>query len=84
MTRDIMTSTQAIEQLDWYFERDDGIAADPVTKDAYQTLRNIAIGYGGCCGRTICPTCGNVAGWDSYFGCYRCPKCGWESRDKGE
>lgn len=34
-----MTIEQAIEQLDWYFEADDGLGADPVTKEAYERLK---------------------------------------------
>ena len=34
-----MTIQQAIEQLDWYFEADDGTGADPITKEAYETLK---------------------------------------------
>ena len=31
-----MNTKEAIEQLKWYFECDDGIAAEMVTKEAYQ------------------------------------------------
>lgn len=30
---------KAIEQLDWYFQADDGCAAEDITKTAYQTLK---------------------------------------------
>ena len=30
---------EAIEQLDWYFYKDDGGAADKITKDAYELLK---------------------------------------------
>lgn len=84
-----MTRDEAIEQLDWYFEQDDGIAADPVTKEAYKTIHSIAMSYGGCASSSyyastiVCPVCRGVAGWNSYFGCYRCGICGWDSREKG-
>jgi hypothetical protein len=34
-----MTIEQAIEQLDWYFKSDDGLAADTITKEAYERLK---------------------------------------------
>ena len=34
---------KAIEQLDWYFYEDDGEAADPITKRAYELLKGIVI-----------------------------------------
>ena len=75
-----MTRDEAIEQLDWYFNEDDGIAADGKTHAAYTALRTIARGdY-----RpeetllSICPSCGHVMGWNSYFGHYICSNCGWE------
>ena len=43
-----MTRDEAIEQLDWYFNEDDGIAADYKTHAAYATLRIIAMSYGSC------------------------------------
>lgn len=33
----------AIEQLDWYFNEDDGGAAEEITKYAYETLKKIAV-----------------------------------------
>ena len=78
-----MTRDEAIEQLDWYFNEDNGIAADDKTHAAYATLRLIACSYGGCSTKNespldICPSCGSVTGWNSYFGRYICPNCGWE------
>lgn len=37
-----MTIEKAIDQLDWYFQEDDGLAAEKVTKEAYETLKRIA------------------------------------------
>lgn len=34
---------KAIEQLDWYFYEDDGIAAEPITKRAYELLKSVVI-----------------------------------------
>jgi hypothetical protein len=34
---------KAIEQLDWYFYEDDGEAAEPVTKRAYELLKGVII-----------------------------------------
>jgi hypothetical protein len=34
-----MTIKQAIEQLDWYFKSDDGLAAEAITKEAYERLK---------------------------------------------
>lgn len=34
---------KAIEQLDWYFYEDDGEAAEPTTKRAYELLKGIVI-----------------------------------------
>lgn len=78
-----MTRDKAIEQLDWYFNEDDGIAADYVTHSAYATLRTIAFSYDGCSTESkdplmVCPSCGKVAGWNSYFASYICPVCGWK------
>ena len=84
-----MTRDEAIKQLDWYFNEDDGIAADKKTHAAYATLRIIGYSYGGCATRSehslnypetliVCPSCGKVVGWNSYFASYICPVCGWE------
>ena len=78
-----MTRDEAIEQLDWYFNEDDGIAADNQTHAAYATLRIIAFSYGGCATKSkgslmICPSCGKVSAWNSYFSAYICPICGWK------
>ena len=86
-----MTRDEAIKQLDWYFNEDDGIAADNKTHAAYATLRIIGYSYGGCATKSkdslmicpsyslmICPSCGKVAGWNSYFASYICPVCGWK------
>lgn len=81
-----MNRDEAIEQLDWYFNEDDGIAADGKTHAAYATLRIIAHSYDGCDIESkssifdICPSCGDVVSWNSYFGRYICPKCGWEGK----
>lgn len=32
---------KAIEQLDWYFQKDSGIAAEDITKIAYRTLKEV-------------------------------------------
>lgn len=83
-----MNRDEAINQLDWYFNEDDGIAADSKTHAAYATLRIIAHSYDGCETESksslgICPTCGCITSWNSYFESYICPKCGWEgSRQK--
>ena len=34
-----MTNDEAIKQLDWYFNCDDGIAAEVTTREAYCTLK---------------------------------------------
>ena len=78
-----LTRDEAIKQLDWYFNEDDGIAADDKTHAAYATLRLIAFSYGGCGTKKkdsmiICPTFGKIASWNSYFESYICPVCGWE------
>ena len=36
-----MTREEAIEQLKWYFEEDDGIGADPSTKKAYKVVLEV-------------------------------------------
>ena len=84
-----MTRDEAIEQLDWYFNDDDGIAADHVTHAAYATLRNIAFSYDGCSTErkdslilSRCPVCGGVTSWSDYFVRYICSSCGWEGLDK--
>ena len=78
-----MTRDEAIKQLDWYFNEDDGIAADDKTHAAYAALRIIAHSYDGCGTESessldVCPSCGHVMGWNSYFGRYICSNCGWE------
>ena len=77
-----MTRDEAIKQLDWYFNEDDGISADNKTHAAYATLRIIAFSYGGCATEIkdsliVCPSCEKVAEWNSYFSTYICPICGW-------
>ena len=73
-----MTRDQAIEQLDWYFDSDDGGAADPVTKEAYQTLKTIVMTYPVISPTALCPNCSSLVVWNSYFSRYICSKCGWE------
>ena len=34
-----MTKEEAIVQLEWYFEEDNGIGADLVTKQAFNTIK---------------------------------------------
>lgn len=34
-----MTLNEAINQLNWYFYEDDGLASEKVTKDAYEFLK---------------------------------------------
>ena len=29
----------------------------------------------------ICPSCGKVASWNSYFSSYNCGYCGWRGKD---
>lgn len=58
-----MTRDEAIKQLDWYFNEDDGIAADDKTHAAYDTLKIIAYSYDGCgtyskSSLDICQSCG--------------------------
>lgn len=74
-----MTRDEAIKQLDWYFNEDDGISADDKTRAAYATFRIVAKHYRPeGTSLSICPSCGNVTSWNSYFESYICPKCGWE------
>lgn len=78
-----MNRDEAIKQLDWYFNEDDGMAADDKTHAAYTTLRIIAYSYGGCrttdeFSHSICPTCGSVTDWNACFESYICSNCGWE------
>ena len=76
-----MTRDEAINQLDWYFNEDDGIAADGKTHAAYAALRIIAVGYRPeGTSLSICPSCGGVTSWNSYFGRYICLNCGWEGK----
>lgn len=82
-----MTRDEAIKQLDWYFNEDDGIAADNKTHAAYAALRIIGYSYDGCATvndslLSICPVCGGVTSWSDYFGRYICSSCGWEGLDK--
>lgn len=32
----------------------------------------------------ICPSCGKMAGWNSYFASYNCGYCGWRGKDGDE
>ena len=32
----------------------------------------------------VCPICGKVIGFNSYFGTYNCEECGWEWSSKYE
>ena len=82
-----MTRDEAIKQLYWYFNEDDGIAADDKTHAAYATLRTIAFSYGGCSTErkdflVICPVCRDIMKWNTALGNYRCPTCGrWYEED---
>ncbi len=29
----------------------------------------------------VCPNCGKVVGYNSYFGAYICDNCGWEANE---
>lgn len=42
MNRREQNFIQATKQLNWYFHDDDGIAAEKITKDAYEILKKIA------------------------------------------
>jgi len=85
-----LTLDEAIKQLDWYFDYDDGGAADYKTKEAYSIIRNIAFEYDKYEAKrkrlfsdTItCPICRDSAKWNTTLRCYRCHTCGWNDGDK--
>ena len=85
-----MTRDEAIKQLDWYFDYDNGGAAEDKTKEAYSIIRNIAFKYDEYEGKRkrlfsdtiICPVCRDSAKWNTTLRCYRCNTCGWNDGDK--
>ena len=82
-----MTKEEAIEQLKWYFEYDDGTASESVTKEAYKLAIEALkqpkktgkwLGasdgydwYGKC---SCCRAEININSWYTPFN--YCPKCG--------
>ena len=80
-----MTYSEAIEQLRWYFEYDDGIAADNTTKAAYQIAIKVLERHSEkpphlmpcICGRKKLQLWWNYVdgGWT-----YECPDCGRKSK----
>lgn len=69
-----MTREEAIKQLDWYFDYDNGDAAEDKTKEAYILLRKTMFS-----GAVICPVCRDTMEWNDIIGRYQCPTCGrWD------
>lgn len=50
-----MTPNEAINQLDWYFYEDDGIASEKITKDAYESLKSAFMKLKKIQERVYCP-----------------------------
>ena len=66
-----MTKEEAIVQLEWYFEEDNGISADLVTKQAFNTIKMEEIRKKEKIEQDPCETCGYAEG--SPFCLQYCP-----------
>lgn len=84
-----MTRNEAIKQLDWYFDYDNGIAAEDKTKEAYALLRDIVFKYEEYDKKRrrlfsdtmVCPVCRDSMKWNMVLGHYKCPTCGVTSNE---